>query len=140
MVQVPATDDPSSCTDQPDHAGLLFLQGNHQAKSATTIDPTGSPTPKAICPFWLNPEPVTSLLLFAGEELADVESEVVVALSEEVVICSGVPPDEGVVGVPTATGMLDEPAETVDVAVAVAPPATWSHAKMTAGTPSGPSK
>ena len=49
------------------------------------------------------------------------EFEVVVALSEEVVVCSGVPLDEGVVEVPTATGMLDEPAETVDVAVAIAP-------------------
>ena len=64
--------------------------------------------------------------------------EVVVAPFEEGMVCSGVPPDEVVAGVSPATGILDEPAETVDVAVAVAPPAA-SHAKRTAGTPE-PSK
>lgn len=66
--------------------------------------------------------------------------EVVVAPFEEGVVCSGVPRDRIVVGVSTATGMLDEPAETVDVAIAAAPPATFSHVKRTAGTPFGPSK
>lgn len=64
--------------------------------------------------------------------------EVVVAPFEEGVVCSGVPPGEVVVGVSTATGMLDEPAETVDVAVATAPSAALLHAKRIARTPSAP--
>ena len=43
------------------------------------------------------------------------------------------------VSVFTATGILDSPAETVDVAVATAPPATAVQAKRKAETPYRPS-
>ena len=71
------------------------------------------------------------------------EGEVVVPpLLEAGAVCSFVPP-LGVavmIGVFGATGMIDEPAVTVEVAVAAAPPASLLHAKSTAGTPLGPSK
>ena len=67
-------------------------------------------------------------------------AEVVVAPFEEGIVWSGVPPDELVVVVSPATGILDEPAETVDVAVAVTPPAALLQVNKTAGTPFGPSK
>ncbi len=66
--------------------------------------------------------------------------EVVVAPFEEGVVCADMSPEEVVVGVSTATGMLDEPAEIVDVAVATPPSAIFSHANRIAGTPFGPSK
>ena len=45
-------------------------------------------------------------------------------------------PNEEVLGVSAATGMVEEPAGAVDVAVTAAP----SHTKAIAGTPLGPSK
>jgi len=89
--------------------------------------------------------PSPPLWVFVCEELGDVDEEcgvelVAVAPFEEGVVRSDVPPDDVVVGVSTLTGMLDEPAETVDEADAAPPPAASLHAKRTAGTPSGPSK
>lgn len=79
-------------------------------------------------------------MAFDGEEVgADAAVEVLLALFEAGVVGSAVPPDVVRAGVPTATGKLDEPAETVDVAVATAPLAACLHAKRTAGT-SPPSK
>lgn len=76
--------------------------------------------------------------MFVSEEEGGVE--VVVAPLEEGVVWSDVPPDEVVVGAPPATGILEEPAEAVEVAVALVPPVTPVHAKRNAETPSGPSK
>ena len=82
--------------------------------------------------------------MFVCGDLEDVDeedgTEVVVAPFEEGVVFSEMSLEEVVVDVSTATGMLDEPAEIVDVAVATAPSATVSHAKRTAETPFGPSK
>ena len=64
-------------------------------------------------------------------------TEVLVAPFEEGVVFSEMSLEEVVVDVSTATGMLDEPAEVVDVAVATAPSPTFSHAKRTAETPIG---
>ena len=63
----------------------------------------------------------------------------VVALFDDGDVRLEVPPDTGVAAAPPATGILEEPAEIVEVAVAELPPATSLHAKRTAGTPSGPS-
>lgn len=82
--------------------------------------------------------------MLVRDELEDMDEEgavdVVVAPLDEGVVCSDVPPEEVVVGVSAATGILDKPAETVEVAVAAFPPAASVQAKITAGTPSGPSK
>jgi len=78
-------------------------------------------------------------LVFVCEELEavveDAVVEVVLAPFEAGVVCSAVPPGEVGTGVFTVIGRLDEPAETVDMAVAIAPLAAWLHAKRTAGTP-----
>ena len=67
------------------------------------------------------------------------EVEATLAPFEEGVDCSFVSP-EGVLGVLAATGMLEDPAVTVDVAVATASPGTAVHTNRTAGIPLGPSK
>lgn len=56
------------------------------------------------------------------------------------VVCFGEAGTEAAVGVSAATGMLDEPAEAVDVAVASDPPATLGQVNMMALTPLGPLK
>ena len=115
---------------------------------ATTMAPTGSTTSSIICVFELIPEPLSPPLasvplpfVFVCEGLVEVseecELEVVEAPFEGGVDCPvATAPDEEVLGVSAATGMVEEPAGAVDVAVTAAP----SHTKAMALTPFGPSK
>ena len=84
--------------------------------------------------------PFPPLLLLDCDVDEEGGAEVVVAPFEEGVVCAGVLPDEAVGAVSPATGMLDDPAETVEVAVALPPPAALLHENMMAETPFGPSK
>ena len=85
------------------------------------------------------PEPAPALLVLVGEGTDEVceadEVETTFAPFED-----GVETEEEGAGVFAATGIVDEPAVTVEVAVATAPPATAEHANKTAGIPFGPSK
>ena len=114
------------------------------------MEPAGRPTPRPIWEFWLRPpeldaEPAAVAFLgFVEVEVGFVVSvEVGIAFVEEVAaaslldgeFCWVKSPGElpvGLAGAPIATGMLDDPAETVDVAVAWEPPATAVHWKTTA--------
>ena len=133
-------------TDRVDH--IYLPQGNHQAKSATTIALTGSTTSSIICVFGLIPEPLSPPLAFVPlpfvlvcEGLVEVseecELEVVEAPFERGADCPvATAPNIEVLGVSAATGIVEEPAGAVDVAVTAAP----SHKKAMALTPLGPSK
>lgn len=115
------------------------------------IATTGTNTPNTICHFWLNPERELSppLLLpellvvdCEGFEAVDEEfgTEVVLAPFETGVVCGVEPTGATASGVPTATAMLEEPAETVVVDVVPPPPPSSKHSKPTAVRPIGPAK
>ena len=55
-------------------------------------------------------------------------------------VCLGEAAFEATVGESAATGMLDEPADAVEVEVATEPPATLGQVNMKALTPLGPLK
>lgn len=100
------------------------------------MEPTGRPTPRPIWERWLRPperdaEPAAPVVLPFVEVGSEFVVSVVVgnAFVEEVaaaslldgVSCCVESPGElpvGLAGAPVATAMLDNPAETVDVAVA----------------------
>ena len=110
--------------------------------------PTGSTTSSIICVFGLIPEllspPLASVPLpfvLVCEGLVEVNEEggfeVVEARFEGGAACPvATAPNEDVLGVSAATGIVEEPAAAVDVAVTAAP----SHTKAMALTPLGPSK
>ena len=137
-----------NATDWTDAAYYRLPQGKHQAKIATTIAPTGSTTSSINCVFGLIPGPLSPLLASAPvlfvlvcEGLVEVseecELEVVEASLEGGADCPvATAPIEEVLGVSAATGIVEEPAGAVDVAVTAAP----SHTKAMALTPLSPSK
>ena len=108
------------------------------------MEPAGRPTPRPIWDFWLRPpeldaEPAAVAFLGFVEVAVGfvVSVEVGIAPVEEVAAASLLDGEScelpvGLAGAPDATGMLDDPAETVDVAVAWEPPATAVHWKTTA--------
>ena len=89
------------------------------------MEPTGRPTPRPIWAFWLRPEPELEAEPAAPVVLAFVGFvEVGFGFVEEVAAASfvdgvfGGEVSVGLAGAPVAIAMLDDPAETVVVAVA----------------------
>ena len=107
------------------------------------MEPAGRPTPRPIWEPLLRPEPPALVVLALVRSVVVESVELGFGIVEEVgaaslvdgVFCGmespGKPP-VGLAGDPVAMAMLDDPAETVDVAVAWNPFATAVHAKSTA--------
>ena len=107
------------------------------------MEPAGRPTPRPIWEPLLRPEPAALVVLALVRSVVVGSVEVGFGMVEEVgaaslvdgVFCGVESPGEppvGLAGAPVAIAMLDDPAETVDVAVARDPFATSLHAKSTA--------